>query len=214
MIQLVDALGLGRFAVIGSSVGGTDAAACAYRIPKRLAATALASGAGEFGAPGAMDGAAKQLKPVFNIALRLPWQFTWWLTMGPMGMMAKKGPDKIVQITVDSFPPSDRGPMLETPGMLDMIRAAYVEMFRQGARGPALDLALVAKPWGFRMADIQVPVILWHGEDDTNVLLATVRRHAAELQDCEAHFVPGIGHALTFSHWREILASVVSAARG
>jgi hypothetical protein len=60
--------------------------------------------------------------------------------------------------------------------------------------GPALELRLYARPWGFRLEDIQVPVHLWHGEQDANNPIAMARHLAAAIPDCQASFYPGEGH--------------------
>ncbi|MBU1879209.1 MAG: alpha/beta hydrolase, partial [Chloroflexi bacterium] len=46
VVALADALGLDRFAIVGTSGGGPHAAACAYRIPQRLTLAAIVSGVG------------------------------------------------------------------------------------------------------------------------------------------------------------------------
>ena len=48
VIELVDALGLVRFAVEGISSGGVYAIACTYKIPQRLTACSIISGMGPF----------------------------------------------------------------------------------------------------------------------------------------------------------------------
>jgi pimeloyl-ACP methyl ester carboxylesterase len=55
---LVDALQFDRFAVLGISGGGPYAAACAFKIPGRLAAAGVVSGMGPPAAPGMKDGAS------------------------------------------------------------------------------------------------------------------------------------------------------------
>ena len=47
--ELAEALNVGRFAVLGASGGGPYAAACAFKIPQRLAATAIVCGMGPVG---------------------------------------------------------------------------------------------------------------------------------------------------------------------
>ena len=54
--ELADALGIGRFTVLGTSGGGPHAAACAYRLPGRIARVTLVSGLGPLDRPGAGDG--------------------------------------------------------------------------------------------------------------------------------------------------------------
>jgi pimeloyl-ACP methyl ester carboxylesterase len=50
------------------------------------------------------------------------------------------------------------------------IRALLAKNFAEALRGSAdgwIDDALAfCAPWGFALADIKVPVLLWHGEND------------------------------------------------
>jgi alpha-beta hydrolase superfamily lysophospholipase len=41
------------------------------------------------------------------------------------------------------------------------------EAFRAGGRGYAEDVSALARPWGFALGQIHVPVLLWHGDADT-----------------------------------------------
>jgi pimeloyl-ACP methyl ester carboxylesterase len=56
LIELADALHVDRFAVLGFSGGGPYAAACAFKIPERLTATAIVCGMGPAEAPAAKKG--------------------------------------------------------------------------------------------------------------------------------------------------------------
>jgi pimeloyl-ACP methyl ester carboxylesterase len=82
------------------------------------------------------------------------------------------------------------------------------EAFRQGPAAFAEELALVARPWGFRLEDVAVPTWLWHGEQDVSTPPAMGRTLAAAIPGCIARFVPGEGHLIAYALWREILAAL------
>jgi pimeloyl-ACP methyl ester carboxylesterase len=67
---------------------------------------------------------------------------------------------------------------------------------------------LVCQSWGFRLADIPVKVHIWHGEEDTSTPMAMAQYMARTIPRAQATFLPGEGHFLLFSRWREILATL------
>jgi pimeloyl-ACP methyl ester carboxylesterase len=82
--------------------------------------------------------------------------------------------------------------------------------FSQGARGPAWDYALFAHPWGFRLEEITIPVLLWHGEADAICPVSMGREVAVRIPHCAATFLPGEGHfSLVVEHFEEILETLV-----
>jgi hypothetical protein len=47
--------------------------------------------------------------------------------------------------------------------------ASYAESLRQGVDSFAWELQLAARPWGFSLSDIRVPVTVWHGGKDNSI---------------------------------------------
>ncbi len=47
---------------------------------------------------------------------------------------------------------------------------------------------MYARPWGFRLQDITVPVYLWHGGADINVPISVGRYVAESIPDCTERF--------------------------
>ena len=70
----------------------------------------------------------------------------------------------------------------------------------QGARATIEELRLYVGPWGFPLADVRVPVQLWHGLDDAMVPPAHGRYLASRLPFCETRMLPGEGHFTTPVH--------------
>jgi pimeloyl-ACP methyl ester carboxylesterase len=87
------------------------------------------------------------------------------------------------------------------------------ECFRHGTRGARFDFRLVAGPWGFRPEDVDVPVHLWHGEQDVIHPPALARKLAALLPNCDAHFFPDGGAYVGFAHADELADTLVAASR-
>jgi len=115
-------------------------------------------------------------------------------------------PEAVFKQLESAFAPCDVVVMRHHPGMIEGFMADSAESFRQGARGAAHDMGLVARPWGFDPAGIRTPVYLWQGEEDQNAPPAAGRYLAQTIPACRAVFCPGEGHMLYLNHWREILA--------
>jgi pimeloyl-ACP methyl ester carboxylesterase len=90
-----------------------------------------------------------------------------------------------------------------------MLIASYAEATRAGLQGFAWEVCLVSRPWGFRLEEIPIEVHLWHGTEDSSTPLAMAQYMADTIPTCHATFLPGEGHFLVFTHWREILGTLL-----
>lgn len=206
VVEVADRLGIGRFAVIGISGGGPYVAACAYKIAERLSCAAMVSSAGPVDAPGATEGMPRVRQAGSTIARQAPWLLRplVWLLQNPC-----RNPDRFFERYTRHNRERDRF-LLAQPEFQQMLKASYAESARQGIRGFAHEVQIVSRPWGFRLADIPIEVHLWHGDEDTSTPLAMAQALAGAIPRCSATFLPGEGHFLLFTHWREILAVLVS----
>lgn len=59
----------------------------------------------------------------------------------------------------------------------------FVEAFARSREGAVTESLLLARDWGFSLAEVDAPVRLWHGERDTNVPVGGIRRLAERLSD-------------------------------
>jgi pimeloyl-ACP methyl ester carboxylesterase len=87
-------------------------------------------------------------------------------------------------------------------GFVRMVREAT----RQGMRGAFHESLLTVTEPGFRLQEIRMPVLLWHGEADQNIPVEMARAMASIVPQCEARFYPDEGHLSLFKkHTEEIL---------
>jgi pimeloyl-ACP methyl ester carboxylesterase len=210
VVELADALGIERFAVVGASGGGPYSAACAYKIPERLTACGIIAGMGppELGS----EGMKRTNQIIFFVSRRLPWLFRpfLWFSMGRhcgdkekletlLASVAKEMPEVDQQFVLD--------PAIREPAVIDAMEA-----FRHGSKGPAHEGVLYARPWGFELEDITFAnVYLWQGELDVNVPPAMGRVMAAAIPNCKATFYPNDGHlSVLINHAQDILEALVS----
>lgn len=203
--QAADLLGIDRFAVAGLSGGSPYAAVCALKLADRLTAAGIISGIAPFDAPDATLGMSRQNRLLFTLGRRLP-----WLARLPMAALAfqARNPDRLLRQVERSFAEVDR-PIMARPAVRQVYKDDLTEAFRQGSRGPAWELVLYSRPWGFALEKIRMEVHLWQGEADANVPLSMGRYLAAFIANCRATFYPGEGHLLAIDRMDEILPSLL-----
>ena len=204
---LADHLGLDRFAVIGVSGGGPYALACAHRLAPRVHRLGLVSAMGPTQERGASRHVALPTRAMLGLAQRVPDLFRYPVALFGLGIL--RAPDLLFAQLRLSLSAVDRA-LLDRPEVNAALRAESQEAFRRGASGLARDSVIYGGPWGFDLADVTVPTVLWHGTDDRNVPVAMGHHLAASLPRCEARILPGSGHFFYYERPREILEAVVS----
>jgi len=196
VVELADALGIDRFAMVGISGGGPYALACAYKIPERLLACGIV--AGEW-----------HNRHAFSFLT----QFLPWLLIPPLGYFFRdeEHARKAMLRLTPHFPEIDRK-SLALPEITDLLTTSFVEAFRQGVKGPAYDATVVRHPWGFELEAITFPKLyLWHGQLDSDVPVAMGRALANRVAHCRATFYPDEGHiSLIVNHREEIVTTLTS----
>ncbi|WP_084536188.1 alpha/beta fold hydrolase [Nocardia yamanashiensis] len=202
---VADQLGLDRFAVLGVSGGGPYALACAHGLPARVTATVLVSAPAPFDHEAAASGESARQR---GIGLRLMHRFPFLArpVAARMSTLVRK-PSGLAAL-IAQMAPVDRT-RLEDPALAAELEANLTQAFASGSRGVAVDtLLLFARPWGFDLADITVPVHIWHGDADNNVPVADGRQLAAALPNHTLNIVAGAGHLMFVDHAAAILNSI------
>jgi pimeloyl-ACP methyl ester carboxylesterase len=193
--DLADALGIGRFSVIGCSGGGPYALACASALPKRLDACGVLAGAGAAG-----------------LLLRLASGWLPWLLTplaGPLFHNERRAA-LMLGTLVRSWPEPDRK-ALDRPGVRATLAASVAGALAQGSQGVAAEATLLCGNWGFELEGIDgARVQLWHGELDRQAPIAAARAIAARVPGCEARYYPDEAHlSLTVNRGEEIIRALM-----
>jgi pimeloyl-ACP methyl ester carboxylesterase len=206
---LADALELERFPIIGVSGGGPHALVCAAAMPTRVAAVALVGGPAPMDQPGIQTNMLRINRLAVRLVDHLPaWSATWPTRLG--SRLLHRYPQAAMRLIAAPAAPPDRAALTSPLGVVESIQTIE-ESLRRGTRGLIEDIAVLAHPWGFAPADIQVPVYLWHGTLDRNVPVAAGRYLAHALPTCrQSTFCPTEGHELLPLHWSEILDTIIS----
>lgn len=209
MCDLADALGLGRFAVLGVSGGGPATLACAWKIPQRLTAVGVVSSPCPTDVPGVTEGMSGTNRTLFFLAHYAPVLIR--LNMAFLGYLARK--DRLVEQLVYKMADVDRD-MLERREIRQYLASGFAEALRRGGAGSAHELVINhGRPWGFSLEEIGIPVHLWQGERDPSVPPSMGRYLSQTIPNCEATFVPGAGHLWILDHVGEVLDRLVPDSR-
>jgi pimeloyl-ACP methyl ester carboxylesterase len=201
--HLADALGLEKFHLAGASGGGPHALVCGARIPHRLRSLTVVSSLAPLDVPNSTDG--------MDAALRRLW------TSGPtiqrlmiraLALGSRWAPDSALIPTRDEHAMKFFGP--------GEIREAFLadmrEALRDGGRAMAAEVAMLSKPWGFELKEIEVPVRLWHGALDANCPASMAEYLIATIPNVEATIFPGEGHMCAFERLAAFFSPFGTAA--
>ena len=182
--EVVAALPVDRFAVVGWSAGGPHALAVAAVAPDRVTRVALV---GSMPTPEGVHALSRDVQSVMRIARVSP-------------RAAARGLEAWGKRT----PPPTGNPATD-----EAYARGRAESFRNGGLWLAHELAYLGRPWGFELGDVRAPVTLWWGERDTVCPPAIGRDYEQRLPNATLRLIDDT-HQLLFSHWREILHDVAA----
>jgi pimeloyl-ACP methyl ester carboxylesterase len=131
---------------------------------------------------------------------------------GALVWLIRRNPEAALKRIFANLPPSDQA-ILQQPELIQNFVRDLPEAYRQGGRGAAHDIYVACHPWGFPPQDITAKTFLWQGEADCNVPPVMGHYLAEAIPDCEATFVPDVGHFLFYSHIEAILQQIVNHAQ-
>lgn len=205
---LADTLGLDRFHLLGLSGGGPYAIACGQHLAARIPRLAIVCGLGELNGADPTTGMNLAAAAGLRFYQGLP-RLAHPAYAHLIGPALGHFPDLTIRIITGLAGAADRE-VLDDPQVRQAISDGFGEAFRVGGDGPAQELGLFTSPWDIDVAQVRVPVQLWHGEADNTVPVAMGRRHARLLPDCDARFIPGEGHFSLIVHYMQpILADLI-----
>jgi pimeloyl-ACP methyl ester carboxylesterase len=183
-----DALGIDRFCVWGVSGGGPHALAAAALLPERVAAAAALASVAPYDGEG-LDftaGMGEMNVESFKASAGSEEDHRAQHEVELAGVLAATA-DQLVAAWSSILGPADRevltGELADFA--LENIRAGV----EPSSDGWFDDDVVFVKPWGFDVASIRVPVLLWHGEQDKFVPFA----HGVWLSE----HIPGVEARLT-----------------
>lgn len=204
--SVVDALGIDRFYVVGSSTGGACALACAALLGERVIAAAAISSF----APRRASG--------------LDWSFGMGRWNREEFAALESGEAELIRFISDSL----RGYLQIEHGsqLIDSLDGSLCEADLAACSGDFLEFQVAScarigrgaiwgwfdddwaiwGDWGFDPARIGAPVSIWHGGEDRIVPAAHGEWLAATVPGARFHLMPGDGH---FSIWARRYGAVL-----
>ncbi len=193
VVAIARYLGLDRLGIWGGSAGGPHALACAALLPDLVVAAVVFCSTAPYPAEG-LDWFAEMGEgnvEEFKAAIEGRDVLEPYVEATIPGML-NADPKGLVQAFQTLLSPPDAAVMTEEMARFN------IEMFReavQDRRDGYIDdgLALVS-PWGFELSQIQVPVLLLHGEQDGFVPVSHGRWLAERIPRIEARFYAEDGH--------------------
>jgi pimeloyl-ACP methyl ester carboxylesterase len=208
--EVADLLKLEKFSVIGVSGGGAYAAACAHQLPERVHTAALVSSTTPFINGRAPKTMMRANRIAFFLAKYVPWLLK--ASYRAQKKLIEEQPEKFMKQTKEGnkhLNESDRQ-FIQTEEQLKSLVLHLGEAFRVSVDECVNEPVLLTKPWEFSQSDIQIPVDVWHGQNDLMAPFAEMDKWAKSIPHCETHYIPGAGHFLADDEktWKNILESI------
>ncbi|TNM50816.1 alpha/beta hydrolase [Nocardioides albidus] len=189
---LLDALAVDSVRVIGLSGGGPYALAAGAALPGRVHGVGVLGGVAPTRGPDAADGGVIRLAvhaaPLLA-ATRVPLGVA--LTGAIRTVRPLAGPALDLYAAVQ--PPGDKN-LLGRPEFKAMFLDDLLNGSRFQTSAPLADLLLFTRDWGFRLADVGVPVRWWHGDDDHIVPFRHGQHCVERLPDATMTTIDGESH--------------------
>ncbi|MDV6285569.1 alpha/beta hydrolase [Rhodococcus jostii] len=206
--DLANHLGVGRFGVMGWSMGGQYALAVGSRVASRVTSVAVIAGAlpltesGVFAQLPAGDRAFTRLSQHAPLVARICFRV--------MGAVALRAPRLFRRLGARDLGAADAAVLRSEPVRNFSLMSG--EALRT-APGMVEDYRAWMRPWGFAPEDLTVPVDVWGGSDDELVPTHWPPALARRIPGATLNIRTG-GHFMAHLHYREILGTLRQRSEG
>ena len=99
--------------------------------------------------------------------------------------------------------------LLNNPAIIQRVLQVMRLRHHQGADVIVNEYQLLQEPWNVELSNINIPVLLWHGEDDPTISIGSARTLAAAIPNATFKSLPGHGRLLVHDVWREFLTALL-----
>jgi pimeloyl-ACP methyl ester carboxylesterase len=191
--DVLDALGIERFATAGGSGGGPHTLALGALLPERCVAVCAIASPAPWEAEG-LDwraGQGEQNQEEWDVALQGAEVLEPHLEM-EAAEMVEATPEEIREVLATILSDVDRA--VVTGVLAEHFHASLERAVRPGVAGWRDDDLAFTRPWGFELSDIRTPVLLWQGVHDLMVPPDHGRWLAGRIPGVEAHISDEDGH--------------------
>ena len=193
MEQVLDHLEVDRCVTAGWSGGGPHALAMAALLPARTAGALAVASVAPFEAEGLdfLGGMGDDNVAEFSRSIEGEAALLTFLEAQLPALREADGPE-LVELFDTLLPDVDRAMLTDEFG--EAIAANMREAVRPGADGWLDDDLAFVRPWGFDVAAIAVPTLIWQGTEDRMVPYAHGVWLADHVSSVTAHLLKGEGH--------------------
>jgi pimeloyl-ACP methyl ester carboxylesterase len=209
---VADALGLGRFLVVGSSGGGPHALACAAELGHRVLACAVVASAAPL-----LPGEVQDLIGLNRKSLRIIADY------GRPGMVAFLGqlrddfladPVGALDVQLADAPVADIE-WNQRDDVRMVRREAILEALRPGVHGWVDDsVSIFGDDWNVDLRRVNCPVRFWHSDDDKNGPLAAIQRLVDAVPGATLTVWSEEGHSAPARNMGQVLGDLLDTVRG
>jgi pimeloyl-ACP methyl ester carboxylesterase len=197
LVQLVDALGIDQFSVLGLSGGAPFVAAACLKLPHRIRRATIVSGIAPPEMPQRLHGMWFPVRMIFFLARWFP-----RLNAVFLRQMAKfyANPARMIARMKQSLPEPDQVLLEQRPEIFEIFSLSAQEAHRNGVQGDAWEWRLYVKPWGLRLSEIKTEIELWYGEYDRNTPQAMGHYYSHHFAKSYLNIVHNGGHFSTINN--------------
>ena len=173
VVAIADDLGLDRFGVSGGSGGGPHSLACAALLPDRVVRATCFVGVAPLGTAGLerdywLGGMDPENVKEFGLAEAGEDVLTRELETAYAEMKERVAADASTILEGFELSDADRK-ALKDPDRMRIIRQSVPEFGAKGIGGWVDDDLAILRSWGFDVAQISVPTLVWYGATDVLV---------------------------------------------
>jgi pimeloyl-ACP methyl ester carboxylesterase len=201
---LLDRLGIDRASVLGWSMGGQYALACAARLPERIDRAVVIAGALPLDDPAVFSELNAMDRRFTRRSSRHPRLAR--LSFAALGAVVRHAPKVWRRRMEKDAVPAETEALraLPDPGFAATAAVAFAH-----AAGLVEEYRAWARPWGFTPEDVQAPTVVWQGDADALVPPHWAETLSARIPGAALRWCPGEGHFLALRHQEEILRDLV-----
>jgi pimeloyl-ACP methyl ester carboxylesterase len=206
-VAVLDHLRVTEFITAGWSGGGPRALACAALLPKRCRAAATIAGVAPYRGDGLdwFAGMAEENHAEYRAAEQGREVYGAFLQTHSLPVLLAS-PDEVAGALGGLVTAVDKA-ALDAP-FCDWLSRTFNHAAAQGVVGMRDDGLAAVAPWGFDVADIEVPVAVWQGGQDAMVPYEHGAWLAEHVPTAEAHLYQDEGHLSLLSRPDRILADL------
>ena len=210
MDQVLDHVGADRCVTAGWSGGGPHALAMAALAPERTAGALMIASVAPYGVDGLdfLGGMGEENVVEFGSALEGEAALRPYLE-ALLPVLRETDGAGLIDVWATVLPDVDRALLTEDFG--EALVANLAEGLRSGVDGWLDDDLAFTQPWGFDLAAITVPTMLWQGAEDLMVPFAHGLWLADHVAGVHPHLLDGEGHlSVSFGALDEMFAELAA----